>query len=63
MAKLGEDIIGTSDMPAFFKVSNADEIGLQAPENRIGDAVRTWVRSFSGFQKEALVRSAVFERL
>lgn len=58
MAKLGEDIIGTSALPAFFKVANADAVGLQAPENRKGDAVRTWVRSFSGFQKEALVRSA-----
>lgn len=45
-------------MPAFFKVANADEIGIEAPKNRIGDAVRTWVRSFSGFQKKALVRSA-----
>ena len=58
MAKLGEDIISTSALPAFFKVANSDEIGIEAPENRIGDAVRTWVRSFSGFQKEALVRSA-----
>ena len=58
MAKLGEDIIGTSVLPAFFKVANADEVGIKAPENRKGDAVRTWVRSFSGFQKEALVRSA-----
>ena len=58
MAKLGEDIIGRSALPAFFKVENADEIGIEAPENRIGDANRTWVRSFSGFQKEALVRSA-----
>lgn len=58
MAKLGEDIIGTSVLPAFFKVGNADDIGLIAPENRKGDALRTWVRSLSGFQKEALVRSA-----
>ncbi len=58
MAKLGEDIIGNSALPAFFKVANADEVGISAPENRKGDAVRTWVRSFSGFQKEALVRSA-----
>lgn len=58
MAKLGEDIISTSALPAFFKVANSDEIGIEAPENRIGDAVRTWVRSFSGFQKEALVCSA-----
>ena len=58
MAKLGEDIIGTSAVPAFFKVANADDVGIDAPENRKGDAVRAWVRSFSGFQKEALVRSA-----
>ncbi|WP_293445325.1 OsmC family protein [Planktotalea sp.] len=58
MAYLGEDIIGTSAQAPFFKVANADEIGIKAPENRIGDADRTWVRSFSGFQKEALVRSA-----
>ena len=58
MAHLGEDIIGRSTQTPFFKVANADEIGIQAPENRIGDADRTWVRSFSGFQKEALVRSS-----
>jgi hypothetical protein len=34
MAKLGEDIIGTSALPAFFKVDNADEVGITAPENR-----------------------------
>lgn len=58
MAKLGEDIIGSSALPAFFKVANAEVVGIQAPKNRKGDALRTWVRSFSGFQKEALVRSA-----
>ena len=58
MAKLGEDIIGTSALAPFFKLANADEVGITAPENRKGDAVRTWVRSLSGFQKEALVRSA-----
>ncbi len=58
MAKLGEDIIGTSGLPPFFSVSNADEVTIDAPECRKGDALRTWVRSLSGFQKEALVRSA-----
>lgn len=56
MGALGEDIIGASDQPPFFKVANAQAIA--APENRKGDAVRTYVRSLSGFQKEALVRSA-----
>lgn len=58
MATLGEDVIGASGLPPFFKVANVDEVGIAAPENRKGDAVRTWVRSLSGFQKEALVRSA-----
>ncbi len=58
MAKLGEDLIGQSGLAPFFKVSNADEVSIDAPENRKGDALRTWVRSLSGFQKEALVRSA-----
>ncbi|MDE0112035.1 MAG: OsmC family protein [Albidovulum sp.] len=57
MAKLGDDIIGTSGLPAFFKVSNADDVAIDTPENRKGDALRTWVRSLSGFQKEALIRS------
>jgi len=56
MAALGEDIIGASDLAPFFKVANAQAI--EAPENRMGDAVRTYVRSLSGFQKEALVCSA-----
>lgn len=56
--KLGKDIIGASGHAPFFQVGNAGEIGLAAPENRKGDAVRTVVRSLSGFQKEALVTSA-----
>lgn len=58
MAKLGEDILGQVGGSPFYKVANADEIGISAPENRKGDAVRTWVRSLSGFQKEAVIRSA-----
>lgn len=58
MATLGDDIIGTSQTAPFFKLANADAVGIGAPQNRKGDALRTWVRSFSGFQKEALIRSA-----
>jgi len=58
MATIGEDLIAQSGLPPFFKVANADEVAIAAPENRKGDALRTWVRSLSGFQKEALVRSA-----
>ena len=38
MAQFGEDIIGTSAQPPFFKVANADDVGNIAPKNRIGDA-------------------------
>jgi organic hydroperoxide reductase OsmC/OhrA len=58
MAKIGENKITQSGLPPFFRVSNADAVGIDTPENRMGDALRTWVRSLSGFQKEALVRSA-----
>lgn len=58
MANIGEDIIGSSGLPPFFSVANADEVSINAPDNRKGDALRTWVRSLSGFQKEALLRSA-----
>lgn len=58
MATIGEDIIRNSGATPFFKLANADEVGIDAPENRKGDALRTWVRSLSGFQKEALIRSA-----
>jgi organic hydroperoxide reductase OsmC/OhrA/uncharacterized OsmC-like protein len=58
MSKLGQNIIGASATAPFFKVANADALGIDAPDNRKGDALRTSVRSLSGFQKEALVRSA-----
>ena len=58
MAAMGQDIIGTSGVAPFFKVENPEDVTIEAPPNRMGDALRTWVRSLSGFQKEALVRSA-----
>lgn len=58
MAPIGKDLIRNSALAPFFKVANADSVSIDAPENRKGDALRTWVRSLSGFQKEALVRSA-----
>lgn len=56
--KIGENIIAASGHAPFFPVANPDAVGLSAPTMRHGDAVRTWVRSLSGFQKEALVVSA-----
>ena len=58
MKNIGENIIQTSGLPPFFLLNNADEVGISAPAIRKGDALRTWVRSLSGFQKEAIVRSA-----
>lgn len=58
----GKNIIAESGLVPFFPASNADDVGIAAPKNRKGDALRTWVRSLSGFQKEALVRSAVTGR-
>ncbi|MDJ1006997.1 MAG: OsmC family protein [Paracoccaceae bacterium] len=56
--KLGENIIAESGIAPFFAVANPNAVGLAPPALRRGEAVRTWVRSFSGFQKEALVVSA-----
>ncbi len=55
---IGQNIIDSSGLAPIFRVENADDIGLNAPALRRGDGVRTWVRSLSGFQKEALVTSA-----
>lgn len=55
---IGENIIGAGGTAPFFKVANAAATGITAPPLRREEAVRTWVRSLSGFQKEALVTSA-----
>ena len=62
MTTIGENIIGTSGQAPFFSVANAETVAIGAPENRKGDALRTWVRALSGFQKEALIRSALTGR-
>ena len=45
-------------MPLFYKVANALERGFAPPLNRHGQSVRTWARSLTGMQKEAVVTSA-----
>ncbi len=52
------NVIGHSHLPPFYKVANATDVGIAPPPLRHGDALRTWVRTISGFQKEALVASA-----
>ena len=44
--------------PLFFEVANPEDSGFEAPELRLGDAVRLAVRSLTVMQKEALVKSA-----
>jgi organic hydroperoxide reductase OsmC/OhrA len=56
--KLGMNIIAESGIAPFFKVANPAAVGLAPPDLRLGDAVRCYVHSLSGFQKEALVVSA-----
>lgn len=49
------DILGSDPRPPFFPIANPAEIGLDAPETRLGVPVRTWVRALAGMQKEAFV--------
>jgi len=49
------DVLGSDARSPFFPIGNAGQIGLTAPEDRLGVAVRTWVRALAGMQKEALV--------
>lgn len=51
----GPNILIDCGLPLFFEVMNAGEIGFKGGENRYGQSVRTWVRSLSVMQKEAVV--------
>ena len=55
--KIGRNILGETGSAKFYRVSNPGKIGVDCPPFEDGNAVRTCVRSLSGFQKEALVRS------
>ena len=55
---IGPNILAQSKLPLTFEVINPGDIGIEPPENRIGDSLRTWVRSLSVFQKEAIVASS-----
>lgn len=53
-----DNVLGTDTRPRFFAFSNAEELGLCPPAPRHAVAVRTFVRSLAGMQKEALVVSS-----
>jgi uncharacterized OsmC-like protein len=54
----GPNVLEESGLPLIFEVANPVEVGIEPPRNRRGDSLRTWVRSLSVFQKEALVASS-----
>lgn len=53
----GVNKIEESGEPLIYEVANFDDFGIGTPDIRRGDALRTAVKSLSGFQKEALVSS------
>lgn len=56
------NLLGEDPRPLFFPVTNADAVRLEAPANRHGAALRTWVRALAGMQKEAVVVSGTTGR-
>ena len=54
----GPNALARSGLPLFFELENPKDVGIASPETRMGDSLRTWVRSLSVFQKEALVASS-----
>jgi len=52
---MGENVLGDDPRPLFFRIADPEALGLEAPDDRHGVSLRTWARSLSGMQKEALV--------
>lgn len=46
-------------LPLYYRIANAEQAGFAMPENRHGQSIRTWVRSLTAMQKEALVTSGM----
>ena len=55
---MGPNILAESTTPLFYELANPADVGIAPPNSRMGDSLRTWVRSLSVFQKEALVASS-----
>ncbi len=53
-----ENVLGGDDRPRFFAFDDPGSLGLEAPSPRREVALRTYVRSLAGMQKEALVVSS-----
>jgi len=53
-----KDLLLESGLPIFFEIGNFEALGLNLPANHHGQSVRTWARSLTVMQKEAIVVSA-----
>ncbi|MDQ3475064.1 MAG: OsmC family peroxiredoxin [Actinomycetota bacterium] len=53
-----DNVLGAEARPRFFAFNNHEQLGLHPPALRRGVAIRTFVRSLAGMQKEALVVSS-----
>ena len=52
-----KNLLLESGLPIFFDIGNWDELELNQPADRRGQSVRTWARSLTVMQKEAIVLS------
>ena len=50
-----QNLLLDSGLPIFFRIDNWEGLDLGLPANRHGQSVRTWVRSLTVMQKEAIV--------
>lgn len=53
-----KNLLLESGYPIFFAIDDVADLGLALPANRHGQSVRTWARSLTVMQKEAIVVSA-----
>ena len=49
---MGPNILAESTTPLFYELANPADVGIAPPDSRMGDSLRTWVRSLSVFQKK-----------
>ena len=59
----GPNVLAENGKPLFFELVAPGRSVFTPPETRMGDSLRTWVRSLSVFQKEALVASSRTNRV
>ncbi len=55
---IGPNVLAEDGLPIFFELANPGDVAIAPPETRMGDSLRTAIRSLSVFQKEAIVASS-----